>query len=451
MHAPDAAPLDDVAARLRDGSLEPADYAATLYDRIDAHEPTVRAWVDGPKPGPQVEAEAEALAARYPDPEHRPPLFGVPVGVKDIFHVDGLPTRAGSSLPPGVLAGPEAAAVRSLREAGAYVLGKTATTEFAYFEPAPTRNPHDPEHTPGGSSSGSAAAVAAGTCPLALGTQTVGSVVRPAAFCGVVGFKPSYGRISLDGVLPLATAVDHVGLFTRDVAGMRVAAGVCVDDWTGGEDDATGDDGAARASDEAEAAERDRPSLGVPDDEYLSQATEAGRAAFEESVSALADAGFDVRRVRAFEDVEAVNDRHERLVAAEAARAHHEWFEAYPDRYAESTAALIRDGRAVSVGAHESARLGRGRLRADLTATMDDRGVDVWVAPSAPGPAPAGIESTGDPVMNAPWTHAGLPVVSVPSGSVDGLPVGLQCVARFGADEDLLEWAGPIRSAVSTD
>lgn len=420
-----AAPLAKSAAALREGRLDVADYVAEHYDRLESREPEVRAWVDGAKDRPWVDAEAAALEARYPDPAERPPLYGVPVGVKDIFQVDGLPTKAGSDLPPGRLAGPQASVVTALREAGALVLGKTVTTEFAYFAPGPTRNPRDTDRTPGGSSSGSAAAVAAGMCPLALGTQTVGSVIRPASFCGVVGFKPSYGRIPTDGVLPLAESVDHVGLFTRTVAGADLAASVCVDDWTPVD--------VAR-----------RPTLGVPDDAYLDQASAAARETFERQVDALDAAGYEVRRVDALADVDAVNDRHEALVAAEAALAHREWFDEFGDRYAAATADLVTDGRSTPVGELADARRGRRALQQALHERMDDHGVDLWVSPAAPGPAPVGIESTGNPVMNLPWTHAGLPTVTVPGGEVDGLPLGLQCSAAFGADESLLDWAGPV-------
>ncbi|MFC6837821.1 amidase [Halomarina ordinaria] len=416
------APLDEAAMALRTGERAVTDYVAELYERIDAFDDDVRAWVD---------AEAAALAERSPDPSHRPPLYGVPVGVKDVFHVDGMPTRAGSDLPPAELVGQQAAVVTSLRAAGALVLGKTMTTEFAYFEPGPTRNPHDLAHTPGGSSSGSAAAVAAGMCPLAIGTQTYGSIVRPATFCGIVGFKPSYGRIPFDGIIPLAPSVDHVGLFTQDVPGMELAASVCVDDW----DPSTVD-------------EHDRPVVGVPAGEYLDQASKRGLDRFEEHVATLERAGFEVRRTVAFDDIRTVNDRHDDLVAAEAALAHHEWFDAHADRYADSTADLIRDGRAVSIETLADARRECVRLRASVVDTMTEHGIDVWVAPGAPGPAPAGIDTTGDPVMNLPWTQAGVPAIAIPADDVDGLPVGVQCIAAFGADERLLAWATPIANVL---
>ncbi|WP_101295914.1 amidase [Halegenticoccus soli] len=420
----DAAGLAEAAAGLRSGRRDVVAYAEELYDRTEAVEPTVRAFVAESDRHDRLTADAAALRDRYPEPRDRPPLYGVPVGVKDIFHVGGLPTRAGSDLPIAELTGAEASAVSALREAGALVLGKTVTTEFAYFEPGPTRNPHDPDHTPGGSSSGSAAAVAAGETPLALGSQTIGSVIRPAGFCGIVGFKPSYGRIPIDGVLPLAESVDHVGAFTRSVEDMRLAASVLCEGW---ETDEAGRDGS--------------PVLGVPAGRYLSQASEAGREQFEAQVDALASAGYEVRRVQLFEDIEALNERHTRLVAAEAALAHAEWYDEYGAQYAEGTVDLLRDGWEVSVDELADGRASRRDLRTKLADTMVEEGIDVWLSPSAPGPAPEGIDDTGDPVMNLPWTHAGVPAVSLPGGSVDDLPVGLQCAGAFGEDERLLAWA----------
>ncbi|MXR43329.1 amidase [Halobaculum sp. WSA2] len=433
--------LAPLAAAFRTGERDPTAYANTLRDRIEARDPEIHAWVDGAISRAWLTAETEALLERHPrsdsesdagDGADRPPLFGVPVGVKDIFHVDGLPTRAGSDLPPEVLAGQEATAVRRLRAAGATVAGKTHTTEFAYFSPPPTRNPHDLDHTPGGSSSGSAAAVASGTAPLALGTQTVGSIVRPAAFCGVVGFKPTRGRLPTDGVIPLSRSVDHVGTFTRDVAGAALAASVLLDGW-----------------DEQRAGERtEPPTLGVPTGPYLDQPSEVGREAFERALDSLANAGYELVRVEAFPDIDDVNDRHDTLVAAEAALAHGEWYGRYGDRYADATRELIEDGLSTPVSALVRGRRGRDALRDSLAETADDHGIDAWIAPAAPGPAPEGIDDTGDPAMNLPWTHAGLPTIGLPAGDVDGLPVGVQVAAEFDADERLLAWADEIAGAV---
>jgi Asp-tRNA(Asn)/Glu-tRNA(Gln) amidotransferase A subunit family amidase len=425
----DPQPLAPLAAALRRGDRTPTALVEDLCDRLDAVEGDVRAFRPETGRRTRLAREATATAARYPDPGDRPPLFGVPVGVKDIFHVDGHRTHAGSSLPPAALSGPGSAAFEALADAGALMLGKTHTAEFAYFEPPPTRNPSALDHTPGGSSSGSAAAVAAGECPLALGTQTVGSVIRPAAFCGVVGYKPSYGRIPREGVIDAAPSVDHVGTFAPDVAGTRRAAGVLCADWEPATPDA-------------------RPILGVPEGPYLDQAAAAGHAGLEAAVDALADAGYEVRQVPTLDDIEAVNDRHERLVAAEMALTHTAWYDDYADRYADATADLVERGQDIDVGELVAARNGRKRLRARIAERLEGAGVDLLVSPAAPGPAPEGIDDTGDPVMNLPWTHAGVPAVTVPCGRVGDRPLGLQVVGRFGADEALLAWAGDMADAV---
>jgi Asp-tRNA(Asn)/Glu-tRNA(Gln) amidotransferase A subunit family amidase len=348
------------------------------------------------------------------------PLRGLVVGVKDIFHVDGLPTTAGSTLPVGELAGPEAAAVSMLRGAGAVVLGKTVSTEFAFLEPGPTRNPRNLAHTPGGSSSGSAAAVAAGHCPLALGSQTAGSVIRPAAFCGVVGYKPSYGRISTAGVIPLAESFDTVGLLASNVSWVERAAVVLCAWWRRG-------------------AVIGPPVLGIPAGPYLAQAS-------EEALHVLD--GLGAARVPLLADIEMLNAAHRRLLSFEMARHHARWFPRFADRYRPRTAAAIRGGLAVADADAAQIRAGRANVRARIHEAMDASGVDVWVCPAAAGPAPEGLESTGDPSMQLPWTHAGLPVVTLPWGTAaNGLPLGLQLVARFMDDERLLAWAGQLEAS----
>jgi Asp-tRNA(Asn)/Glu-tRNA(Gln) amidotransferase A subunit family amidase len=414
------ASLAVTAARLRDGTRALSEYADAVADRVAEAEPDVRALA-GEFDRERFLADAAAVDDEYDDPWERPPLYGVPVGVKDIFHVDGFPTRAGSDLPPSVLTGEQSAAVSALEDAGAVVLDKTVTTEFAYFEPGPTRNPNDLSHTPGGSSSGSAAAVAAGMCPLALGTQTVGSTIRPAAFCGVVGYKPSVGRIATDGVLPFSETMDHVGVFTQDVPGAELAASVLCEGW--------------------EPTEREaRPVLGVPEGPYFEYASEGGLDEFDAQVETLEAAGYEVRRFHAFPDVDDRYGLHNALIAAEIALAHDELYEAYGDRLSETTVELFEEGRETTAEAIGDGRESQRTFRAEIRETMAEKGVDLLVCPAAPGPAPEGIDATGDPSMNLPWTHAGVPALTVPAGRVDGLPVGLQCVARFGDDESLLAW-----------
>jgi Asp-tRNA(Asn)/Glu-tRNA(Gln) amidotransferase A subunit family amidase len=397
--------------------------------RMAEVEPRIHAFVEEPGRAERVEDDARALETRFPAARGRPALFGVLLGVKDVFRVDGLPTRAGSRLPAELFAGEEAASVTALRNAGALVAGKTVSTEFAYFAPGPTRNPAALEHTPGGSSSGSAAAVAAGLCDLALGTQTIGSIGRPAAFCGVVGFKPSYDRIPRDGVVPLAPSLDHVGLFARSVATIARAARQVVYGWRSG------------------AMVSRRPRLGVPRGAYLEHLSPVGRAHFEQTLGRLGSIGWGVSRVEAMPDFDEIAARHRLLVAAEAAAVHAEWFERFGELYAPQTAELIRRGRSAAPEAVAAARDGRERLRGELHRLMDRNRIDLWLSPPATGPAPRGLDSTGDPILNLPWTHAGLPTVVLPAGwSVDGLPMGLQVAARFGSDEELLAGGSEIAS-----
>jgi len=418
--------LVTLADSLRSGDLSLLDYLDHLETRFNRREPGVLAVVAEEGRFDRLGRQAKALLAQYPQPEQRPPLFGVPVGVKDIFHVDGFVTQAGSRLPPEVLQGAEAASVTLLKEAGALVFGKTVTTEFAYFAPGPTRNPYNSEHTPGGSSSGSAAAVAAGLCPLALGTQTIGSINRPAAFCGVVGYKPSYDRIARAGVIPLATSLDHVGIFTTDVAGAELAGSLLCQRWQ-------------------HVVASGRPVLGIPDGPYLERAWEEGFTHFQETCERLTAAGFELRRVPAMADFNDVYERHNRLVAAEAAAFHAAWFGEYAPLYHPKTVDLIERGRRVSGEQVEAARKGRRQLRGELTELMNRHGLDLWLSPAAPGSAPKGLDSTGDPVMNLPWTHSGLPTLTLPAGfNAAGLPLGLQLAARWYADEAMLAWAAEI-------
>ncbi len=420
-------------AALREGSLPLARYLDELEAHFNRREPAVLAFLPEPDRFGRLRREAAALEKRFPVSANRPPLFGMPLGIKDIFHVDGFVTRAGSRLPPALLQGPEASSVTRLRQAGALVLGKTVTTEFAYFAPGPTRNPHHPDHTPGGSSSGSAAAVGADLCALALGTQTIGSIIRPASYCGVLGFKPTYEFIFRDGVIPLSPSLDHVGLFAADVTTLTRAAHLLVRPWP-------------------EEALPATPVLGVPTGPYLDRAEPAGLAHFERACARLAADGLQLRHVPAMDDFNAIERRHQRLMAAEAAQVHATWYRTHRTLYHDRTAALIEDGLDVPAADILEGRESRVRLRHDLRRLMLAHGIDLWLAPAATGSAPRGLDSTGDPVMNLPWTHAGLPVVAVPSGmTTDGLPIGCQMVAGWGQDARLLNWAGRLAQLLAPE
>lgn len=394
------------------------DYLTTLRERWAGVEPHIHAFIPDDQRETHWKDAANAVTAGA--------LAGVPVGIKDIFHVDGYTTHAGTALPPKLFAGEQAAVVNKLIAAGAWIAGKTVTTEFAFFEPGPTRNPHNVAHTPGGSSSGSAAAVAAGLVPLAVGTQTVGSVIRPAAYCGVVGFKPSYGRIDSDGVVYVSPSLDHVGLFTQDVSGMQAAAAVVCNDW------------------EPQPGDASRPVLGIPDGAYLEQAEPEGFTAFVAQIKRLENAGYTVKRVRVLDDIETLAKGHFDLMAYEMAAIHAAWLADHEAQYRPRTLDLIRRGQGVSAAAADAARTARLDLRERFHDLMAREGIDLWISPPAPGTAPAGIGATGDPRMNLPWTNAGLPTITLPAGAVNALPVGLQLAARFGHDEALLAWGAAL-------
>ena len=426
------------AASLRSGETDLLSYIHSICDRIDAEEPLIQAFVPEPARRQRLTDAANDLLSRFPDPADRPSLFGQLVGVKDIFRVDGFATQAGSQLPATLFAGAEAAVVTRLKENGALIAGKTVTTEFAYFQPGPTRNPRNPAHTPGGSSSGSAAGVAAGFFPLALGTQTIGSIIRPAAFCGVIGYKPSFDRIPTAGLLYFSRSLDHVGLFSQNVASTTLAASVLCDGWK-----AFGQRGNG-------AAHADRlPALAVPDGPYLNEAEEAGRQHFGETLDRLAGAGFRIKRIPFFENFADLDRRHRRLSAAEAAQVHAEWYAEYPDRYSEHMRRIMRTGAGVSGEELDGIRADQLKLRQAMHDALLSADADLWIAPAAPGPAPKGIHATGNPIMNLPWTNAGVPALSIPAGEAEnGLPLAVQFCAPFGADERLLAWGEAIEARV---
>ena len=406
------------AGRIRDGALSPVALVEALLSRIKVLEPRLEAWVHVDEAGARAAAvalEADAKAGRI-----RGPLHGVPVGVKDIFHVAGLPTRAGSGPFAHSVPTVDATSVARLRAAGAIVLGKTHTTEFAFRDPAPTRNPWTREHTPGGSSSGSAAAVAARMAPLALGSQTVGSVLRPAAYCGVVGLKPTHGLVPADGVLPLAWSLDHVGVFCRSVADAALVLGVL----------------AARAVD-----------IVVPRAPKLALATElvdradAGTAAqLRAAAAAFARAGATISEVKLPASFAAIHEAGQRVLEAEAGAYHEPTLAKYRAQYGASIAELADIGLRQSAAIYVRANRARAAFRDDVMPLLSE--YDALLSPTAPGPAPAGLKWTGDASLCAPWSSAGTPSISLPSGVDDtGLPQAIQLVAAAGAEGRLLSVA----------
>lgn len=424
--------VTEAVLAIRTGSLSPVALTEALLKRVEALEPKLRAWVTLDRDGALQTArtrEAEVTAGRILGPLH-----GVPVGIKDIYHVAGMVTTCGAGPFAHERPTADAATVERLRAAGAVILGKTTTTEFAYLDPAETRNPWNLEHTPGGSSSGSAAAVAARLVPAAFGTQTVGSVLRPAAYCGVVGLKPTHGRISCRGIIPLAWSLDHVGFLVRSVDDAALVFGVLA-----GYDPEDPQSINAPVPDysAALAATGAPPRLGFLRDFFLEKASAEVAAHVEAVAAALALVGARVEEVKLPSSFEGLHAAGATVMRAEAAAYHTPRFEKHAAEYRPKISEVIELGQAVSAVEYLAAKahLRRFRLEADRLA----EGYDALLMPVAPAPAPKGLASTGDGSFCAPWSFSGLPAITIPSGlSPDGLPIGLQLASAAWSEPRLL-------------
>ena len=379
-----------------------------------------------PEPGRRERLEEELEASEGG------PLDGVLLAVKDVFAVNGLEMRCGSALPAALFDWPEASSVTRLRAAGCLVVGKAVTAEFACLDPNGTANPRDVTRTPGGSSSGSAAAVAAGYADVALGTQTVGSILRPAAYCGIVGYKPTLGRVPTDGILAYAPSVDCPGLLAADLDVAERTAAVLVPEWSG-----------------APAVSAVR--LAVPDGPYLDVAEDATREAFDARLDALQAAGVEVVRVPALLDWDELVDVNLRLTNAELADSHAPWFDAWAPLYRPTVATCVLAGRQVRPAEREECLAKRARTTEVLERALAEAGADAWVSPATTGPPPVGLRATGSPAMNMPWTFAGLPALALPSGgAVDAPLTGLQLASPRGSDERLFGIARHVARALAS-
>ncbi len=401
----------DAAARIRAGTLRAEALMEACLDRIAAREPAVRAFT-------VLDPAAARAGARAALPGV---LHGLPVGVKDLFDTADLPSAYGSPIWEGFRPRADAAAVAWTRAAGGVVIGKTVTTEFATRKPGPTGNPHNLAHTPGGSSSGSAAGVADFFFPLAFGSQTAGSVIRPAAFCGVVGYKPSFGLISRAGMKPLADSLDTVGVLARSVADCAMFAAAV----------------SGRAlGDPATRLER-APRIGLCRSPSWELAAPETMALLERVAGALGRAGAAVRALELPEDFADLVTAHPIVMNRESAWAlGWELAHARDGISAELMARLefgLAQDEAAVAGAYAAFR------RCEAAFPEATLGVDVLLTPSAPGEAPLGLEYTGDPAFNFIWTSLGVPCVTVPAGTgPGGLPLGVQVVGRVGEDREVL-------------
>ena len=421
----------DIAVGVASGNLSVSGMARAMLERVDSLDGALNAWVSVDRE--RVLAQALALDDEARSGALRGPLHGVAVAIKDIYDVAGMPTRAGSRVLANVApAERDSAPVARLRRAGALIAGKTATTEFASADPAATTNPWNAGHTPGGSSSGSAAAVAAGMIPVAMGSQTGGSILRPAAFCGIVGFKPSFGRVPCQGVLPFAWSLDTMGPLTRTVADaalvFRVLAGA-----------ATPPPGAAVAA----------PRIGHVPSVLADRLDPRMHEMLASAANRLGTAGAAVEETLLPPDFAAALNAHHLTMIAEAAAFHAHTFPGKTALYGPRIRGLVEAGALVPAASYLQAQ----RVRRDLFERLAPllTTYDALLVPAAAGPAPETLESTGDPAFNAPWTMLGLPAIALYGGvDVDGMPLGLQLVGRAGGDEALLQTAAWCEQALGT-
>ena len=423
----------DAAAEIARGTVSAVEMAEACLQRVEAVEGTVQAWtfLDPDHVRAQARALDEARRAGRPCG----PLHGLPVGIKDIIDTDDMPTECGTPIDAGRRPRQDSAAVARLRAAGAVIMGKTVTTELAVYHPGKTRNPQNPIHTPGGSSSGSAAAVAAGMVPLALGTQTNGSIVRPASYCGVVGYKPTHGLISRRGVLATSRCLDTVGIMARSVEDAALLADALV-----GHDEHDPDTRPMARMDLLATASAEppvRPSLAFVKSPVWNAAEADVRAGFGELTDALGDVCREVALPSAYDT--ALNCQRT-IMHADIAKSYAGYYEHGRDRLSDRLRGIIEDGQKVTALAYLQALDQRQALIAGLEELFQH--CDAIITPATTGEAPVGLESTGSPIFCTLWSLCGVPCLSLPllTGS-NGLPMGVQIVGRPGYDGRLLRTA----------
>lgn len=427
--------------RIAAGAISALELTEACIARIEARDAEIRAWAWFDPDF--ARAQARQLDAHRASGRPIGPLHGLPVGVKDVIDTARIPTRNGCAVDAGRVPAQDAFVIERLRQAGAVILGKTVSTELAFMEPSDTRNPHNPEHTPGGSSSGSAAAVADGMVPLALGTQTGGSVIRPASFCGVTGFKPSFGAIPRRGVLSQAQSLDTVGVFASDPAGAALLAEVLYGYEPS--DPATTPAPPPRLLETALSVPPFAPVFALVQPPGWEEAEPQTRAAFDELAEALGEQVFRVSLPDAFGEAAA---QRRCINLAEMSRNFHRYGRDGGKLLGEQTRAALTEGNGIPARDYLAALDWRQVLNAGLGAIFER--CDAILCPAAPGPAPRGLGSTGDPIFNGLWTFCGTPAVTVPILTAkNGLPMGAQLVGARGDDARLLraarwlhDWAG---------
>ncbi|WP_062795411.1 amidase [Williamsia muralis] len=412
--------IEDQAAAVGNGDVTAEELASAVRGQIEGAESRIAAWVHLSTETMNEARERDQDRDRDRD-NGALPLRGISVGVKDLIDVAGIPTRAGSSTTSADPVLADAPCVARLRELGAVVQGKTVTTEFGYFAPGPTRNPFAIDHTPGGSSSGSAAAVGAGTLPLALGTQTAGSLTRPASFCGAAGMVFAHGTTDLAGVCGLSESLDSLGMLTRTVSDLAYV----YSSFTGRELQPSSTDSIN--------------TVFVWDGTALGDIEPPMARLIEQVPTLLREAGRATERLEWDDQVRELARDHLTVMAHEAAITLDAVYNQHSRTLSDPLRQLIDDGRNTSEGDRDAALDRRERARAQL---VDRMGRSIIVGPAALGPAPAGLAATGSPVLSRPWQLLGAPVVTVPGArTVAGLPLGLQLIGHPGHEGELFDVA----------
>jgi aspartyl-tRNA(Asn)/glutamyl-tRNA(Gln) amidotransferase subunit A len=425
---PNRLTLSDAADQIRKTELSPVALVESCLARIQEVDDRIHAWAA--LDNERVLEEATALAAEAEAGSFRGSLHGIPVGVKDIIFTADFPTCGGSAFFADHHPDYNATVVQRLKDAGAIILGKTVTTEFAGFDPAETRNPWNPKHTPGGSSSGTAASVASRMVPAALGSQTGGSISRPAAYCGVVGFKPTYGRVSLRGVFELAFSLDHIGPLTRTVSDAAMIGQVIA-----GHDPK--DPYSSDRPVDFTPAPSSSPRIGLVHALFSEGTEEETRDITLNAVAQLENAGASTPAVRLPKSFKEVHTMHRIIMHTEGSAYHADRFSRKPKQFRPNLRGLIEEGLLLPAAAYVEAKKHQSNFRRDIQCAFKD--VDIIVTPATPAPAPYGLGSTGDPLFNSPWSHSGLPTVVIPVGlSAAGLPVAIQLIGRAWDESTLL-------------
>ena len=432
--------IHEAAAAIRQGSATPIDLVEQCLSAIDQWEPKVKAWVFVDRD--QARTEAKRLTDELQQGKTRGPLHGIPIGVKDIFDVFDWPTACGSTLWANSVARADAPVIQGLRAAGCIFLGKTVTTQYASFDPPVTLNPWNLARTPGGSSSGSAAAVATGMCLGALGSQTGGSITRPASYCGIWGCKPSYGRFCLEGIMPLAHSMDHPGPMGRCVEDLRLL----LEAMTPAKD-LPGNVGMPPKLTEADAS-KPKPRFGLVGGLFAAKADQAVRAMMQVVSARLIQQGALVKEQTLPPLFAEVTPRHRMVMAVEAAQFHETRLRRHPDDYRPRIRELVEEGLACSGPEYARSKQHQANLKEDMVGCL--QGFDALLTPATTCAAPA-AQTTGNPEFNSPWSYTGLPTVSLPTGQfVDGLPLCIQLVGGHCRDGELLQTAAWCEKALGS-